>query len=414
MRIRSWTLVVVIGLLMILSNGVLAKQTVSFMTLDVVNFRPMLEKFIAEFEKANPDVDIVPIFTSQLEQQALTSLQSGDEPDIIFIYSNAIIPYIQQGRFSAIPESFEKKIKDSVYPYTLPALSSKGKLYGVPYNFFPSFSMIMYNIDLWKESGVDPTSAKSWNQFMQMTQKVTKRDASGRIVQAGFSAERDSENYFLAWVLQMGGKPFNKDGSPAFDNKLGRNAIQLYADIYRKWKVDDAEFGLTAEEFKKGRVAATVMGPWYGSIVSKDTPNIKFAYFKQPKISEDASLKWPLFQIWTHVVSKKSQKKDGVWRFLEYLMQPGNCARWSAFSGEMSTVIKAQDYPEVKKCNYLAPFAQVADYGVAEDLTQWLSTDVRVALRTMVRSVAYGQATIDQAMSTAVREISRITRHMVK
>jgi len=48
------------------------KQTVTFMALDVTNFRGALEQFIDEFEKQNPDVDIVPNFTPQLGAQFLS------------------------------------------------------------------------------------------------------------------------------------------------------------------------------------------------------------------------------------------------------------------------------------------------------------------------------------------------------
>jgi len=413
LKVRKILMVLAMVSLVFLNGIVFAEQQkVSFMTLDVVNFRPMLEQFIAEFEEANPDVDIEPIFTAELGQQAVTLIESGDEPDIIFMWSEGLINYIKQKRFSEIPENLARKMQDSMYPYVIEPVMVEGKFYGVPYNFFPGFSMIMYNIDLWEEVGIDPTTAKSWDEFMQMAQKVTKRDASGRITQVGFSAERNSDYYFIAFLLQLGGKPFNEDGTAAFDNELGRKALQLYADIYHKWQVDDAEFGLTADEFKKGRVASTVMGPWYGAIVAKDTPHIRFAYFKQPKISEEASLAWPLFEIWTHAVSKKAQNKDGVWRFLDYLTEPEVCARWSAFSGEFSTVIEARETPEVKNTPYLAPFAEIADLGVS--IVQWYSVDVQQALQEMTRSVAYGQATVDQAITTAAEEVNRIAKRSAR
>jgi ABC-type glycerol-3-phosphate transport system substrate-binding protein len=408
----------VLVLFVVLSLGISAfaqqKQEVSFMTLDVTNFRPMLEEFIVEFEKANPDVDIVPIFTSELGQQAITAIESGNEPDIIFIWSEALIPYFWAKRFATIPEKLEKKMRDSMYPYAIEAVEVEGKLYGVPYNFYPSFSMIMYNVDLWKEVGIDPTTAKTWDEFMEMAQKVTKRDASGRMTQAGFSAERDAFNYFMGWLLQMGGKVFNDDGTAAFDNELGRKALQLYADIYHKWKVDDAEFGLTADEFKKGRVASTVMGPWYGSLVSKEAPEIKFGYFKQPKISEESSLAWPLFEVWTHVVSNKAQEKDGVWRFLDYLTKPDVCARWSAFSGEFSTVAETREHPDIVNSPYLGPFIEVLDFGVSTNITTSMLEEVMTALQNMCRGVAYGQFAVDEAISETAREINRIVKRFTR
>lgn len=405
------SMIVFTGLLIIISGSTFAKQTVTFLSLDVVNFRPMLEEFIAEFEAANPDVDIEDTFSPQLYQQVMTGLESGTEPDIVFIWSNAMIPYVHRGRLGEIPQEFEMKLRDTLYDYTLLPVTHGEKLYGVPYNFFPWFSMIMYNVDLWNEAGVDPTVAKEWGQFMQLAQKVTKYDASGHMIQAGFSAERDRQEYFHSWLLQLGGKPFNEDGSAAFNNELGRKVAQLYVDIYLKWKVDHVEFGETVTQFKKGLVASTIIGPWFGSIVSKDTPHIKFDYFKQPKVSE-GPLYWALPQVWAHYISEKSMNKEAVWRFLDFLLQPEISARWSAFSGELSSVVEANKLSDVQDVHYLAPWIEIANLGVAEGIVEWSSEDMNEAIRDMLLKAVYGQATVDQAVSEAAQEVNRIAKRL--
>lgn len=383
-------------------------QTVTFITLDVVNFRPQLEIFIDEFMKANPNIKIDPVWSSDPEPQVITGLESGAEQDVTFIWSPALVPYVRQKKLAQLPAEFEKKVRDTVFDYALRPVTNEGKLYGVPYNYYPSFGSIMYNVDLWKQAGLDPAAAKTWDEFMAMCQKLTKRDATGRMTQAGFSAERDKDAYFYAFVFQGGGKIFNADGTAAFDNAIGRAALQRIVDVYTKWKVDDPEFGLTTDNFKQGTVAATNGMPWFASILAKDTPNIKFGFVPQPAVSSSPR-NWGLIEVWMHGISKRAEGNPAVWQFVDYLLQAKQMSRWSAFSGEMPANKDAAKATEVTSSPFLGPFVDLMPYGKAEGLIEHITGDVSVLLReTMPGKVIRGMQTVDEAIREAATEINRL------
>jgi len=387
-----------------------AGSKITFLTLDAVNFRGQLETFISEFQQVNPGVTIEADFNGDPGTTFVTAIESGTAPDITFLWSGALIPYVQQKRLAQVPEAFESKLKANIYDYALIPVSNDGKLYGIPYNFYPSFGEIMYNKDIISKSGIDPSTAKTWDELMQMAQKMTLRDASGKITQAGFSAERDADSYFMSWVLQAGGKIFNDDGTAAFDNAIGRAALQRYADIFLKWKVDSADFGKTTDEFKKGTVAMTNGMPWFASILAKDTPNLPFDFFRTPTINGADPL-WPLFEVWMFSVSQKAANNNTVWQFLEFLTDPERSARWSQFSGEIAAVKGATKFPQLSESAFLKPFLPLMPYGRSKNVLKWLSSDVTDVLRTtMPQSVIFGQATVDEAIKAAVAEINRINK----
>ncbi len=392
-----------------------AKQTVTFMALDVTNFRGALEDFIAEFEKENPDVDIVANFTPQLGTQFLSMFQANNLDDITFISSARIVPLLSSGKLAPLPDDLAARLHDTLWPSALGAVTRDGKLYAVPYNFYPNSGIVMYNEKLWADAGVDPADAKTWDEFMALAQKVTTRDASGHMTQSGFSGQQEQFTIYLAWLLQLGGKPFNEDGTAAFNSEAGRTALQLYADIYQKWKVDDYEFGKTVDEFNQERAASTMIGPWYESILAKDHPNIKIGHVTQPPlpgVDPSQPLYWALIETWAHLVSPEGAKKEATWRFIDFLLRPDIAARWSQFSGEMTTVKAAADLPEVKDTVYIAPYVPALEYGVEENVTEYLSSDVVDALTTMLESVARGQATVQDALDTAERDVNRLTKRM--
>lgn len=394
-----------------------SQQTVSFMAFDAVNFRGALEDFIAEFEKANPDVDIVPTFSPQLFDQFVPMLQANSLSDITFIASGSFIPYLASGRIQPIPDEFAAKLTDALNPASLGAVSREGKIFAVPYNYYPSSGVIMLNDALWEQAGIKPSDAKTWDELMTMAQAVTKTDASGRMTQSGFSGQRSVYNIFVAWLLQLGGKPFNPDGTAAFNSEAGAAALQQFADVYQKWHVDDYEFGATIDNFNKGLVAATMVGPWYGAILAKEFPDIRVGYINQPPlpgVKAGQPNYWALPEVWAHVVSAEGAKKDGVWRFLDYLIQPEVAARWSAFSGEMPTVTKALEFPEVTSTPYIAPYIDALQYGVSDGVTAYLSEDVTTVIETMMESVGRGQTSIQDALATAEQEVNRLTARMVQ
>lgn len=390
------------------SEGNGEQQTISFLTLDAVNFRGALEEFIEEFEAAYPNVTVEADFSGSLGSQVRAGFESGTEPDIVFMWSGGLINYVEDQRVAPFPADVEARMRDAIYDYALLPAENEGRLYALPYNYYPSFGQVLYNTALTNAAGVDPSDASTWDELMEMAQDLTVRDDSGRIVQAGFSAERDPDAYFMSWVLQAGGKIFNEDGTAAFNNEIGREALQRYVDIYERWEVDSPEFGLTTDEFKKGTVAMTNGMPWYASIVQKDTPDIQFDFADTPTI-DGAEPYWPFFEVWMHVVSPNAAEKEAVWDFLEFIAEPERAARFSGFSGEISAVKDAVDEPQLAENEILAPFLPLMPYGVAEGVVTWLSGDVVEVLReTMPQSVIFGQATVDEAIEAAAAEINRI------
>lgn len=393
------------------------KQTVTFMALDVTNFRGALEQFIGEFEAANPDVDIEANFTPELFNQFLPLLQADNLSDITFISSAAIVPFLASGRLAPLPAEWAAEVKSVVYPAAVGPVSRGDEMFAIPYNYYPNSGVIMYNKALWEEAGLDPSTATTWDGFMELAQGVTKRDANGAMTQAGFSAQQEPHTIFLAWLLQLGGKPFNEDGSAAFNSDAGKAALQLYADIFQKWKVDDYEFNSTITAFNQGQAAATMVGPWYESILAKDFPSIQVGHAVQPPlpgVEAGQTNDWALLEVWSHVVSAKGAEKEGTRRFLDFLLQPEIAARWSAFSGEMPAVMAASSFPEVTDTTYIAPYVTALQYGVSENVTSYLSSDVNTALVAMLESVARGQASVDDALATAEAEVNRLTARMVK
>ena len=157
-----------------------------------------------------------------------------------------------------------------------------------------------------------------------------------------------------------------------------------------------------------------MIGPWYESILAKDHPNIVLGHVKQPPLPGVDPSKpnyWALQEVWSHLVSREGAKKEGVWRFIKFLIQPDIAARWSQFSGEMTAVKAAATLPQVVETTYIAPYVDALDYGVTKNIPEYLSSDVVTVLTKMLETVARGGA-VQDALDAAEKETNRLTARM--
>ena len=82
-----------------------------------------------------------------------------------------------------------------------------GELYGVP--FHNSTPLLYYNVDHFKEAGLDPAKPlRTWAELADIAKKLTKGDRHGFLMPAGYD--------YLGWLMEAlslsnGGRYFNEE-----------------------------------------------------------------------------------------------------------------------------------------------------------------------------------------------------------
>lgn len=125
------------------------------------------KNIVAGFEAANPGikVEIVPVDFSNAEQVIKTGIASGNPVDVSFFWGTQISAFTQSDMALDLTPYLEAN--DSAWKNTfVPALIDGGKVgdkyYAVSYQ--PVIETIFYNVDLFKEHGVEvPTT---WDEYM--------------------------------------------------------------------------------------------------------------------------------------------------------------------------------------------------------------------------------------------------------
>jgi len=122
------------------------------------------EALIADFEAANPDVDVVVNnFDHEGYKTAIRNFLTADSPDLANWYAgNRMAPFVAAGQFQDVSDVWESNGLSESLASAKASMTIDGKQWGVPYTYYQWG--IYFNKDVYKAAGVDvPTT---WDQFI--------------------------------------------------------------------------------------------------------------------------------------------------------------------------------------------------------------------------------------------------------
>ena len=135
-----------------------------------------------------------------------------------------------------------------------------GKTWGIP--FQRSTIVLYYNKEAFKEAGLDPNRPPAnWKEMAEYAQKLTKRDASGKVTQWGVQIPSSGFPYWLfqALAIEAGANLMNAAGTETYyDKPEVIAALQYWVDLVKKDKVHPegiVEWGTTPKDFFEKKVA---------------------------------------------------------------------------------------------------------------------------------------------------------------
>ena len=196
---------------------------------------PVWDKYNAnkskEFEKLHPGVVVKyePI-AGRFMDKILTQIAARVAPDVF--YATNTTSFIRRGILLEITEYIkeDRAYFEKVFSPLMEGNTYEGKIYTLPGNC--AIDCIYYNKDLFdKEKVPCPDESWTWEDLLDASKKLTKRDSSGNIIQYGCISDQSA----LLQILQNGGKIWNDDGSKCIINSpQAREAIKFWRDLYAK------------------------------------------------------------------------------------------------------------------------------------------------------------------------------------
>ncbi len=382
----------------------------------------IIDGFVTDFEKENPGIKLKPIYTGSSQDsiaKALTAVKGGDPPVMAILLSTDMYSLIDE--YAIVPfDDFVKTADDrawlgSFYPAFMENSRTGGKTWGIP--FQRSTIVLYYNKEAFKEAGLDPNRPPAnWKEQVEYAQKLTKRDASGKVTQWGIQIPSEGFPYWLfqALAIQAGQQLMNDAGTEVYYDKPGTiEGLQYWVDLVNKYKVHPegiVVWGTTPKDFFERKVA--MMWTTTGNLTNVRT-NAKFDFgvamlpAGKQRGSPTGGGNFYLF--------KKSTpaQRDAAVKFIKWVTTPQRAAQWGIDTGYVAVRADAWDTPAMKQYVSGFPAAVVArdqlPYAKAE-LATHDNQRVTQALNDGLQAALTGTKTPEQAMKDAQREAERLLR----
>ncbi len=366
-----------------------------------------MQRVVEDFNKEHADIHVSATYTGSYDDTSFktrAAMQGGRPPAVVLQSANYLRDYAINGEAISLNSLIEKDgqtstaFMDQFWPALRPNAVEAGQVMGVP--FQNSTPVLYYNVDAFKEVGLDPDKPPAtWDEWVDAAKKLTKRDG-GQVTRWGLMMSTIEDN--LMWLvsglaMSNGGQYFDVDwgGEVYYNTPSTLGAIRFLDDLIHKHKVmpegtNDAN--AMASAFFSGRAAMILNSTGALSFVRA---NMKAPYkvaFVPRALMNAVPIGGGSLMIPT---GNAPERVQAAWVLIKWMTSPAVAARWSRFTGYFAPNKGAYDLPEMQDFLREHPDAKVA-LDQLQYARPWFATyqtvPVRKALGDQVQLLLSGRA----------------------
>src|SRR5918996_507591 len=183
--------------------------------------RPGIEKVIADFEAAHPNIKIESeaLSFSEIARQLVLRVRSGNPPDVAQIAGNDTILVAATGGLEPLGPYSEDGTRAALKPGALSGLEVDGELIALPWNLAPAG--LWYNKDIMAKAGLDPADPPGTIDEL-MAAMAAIRETQPDVIPLGM----DTTNRAFAlssnwpWMRTFGAVPIGEQSSGAGSEEM--------------------------------------------------------------------------------------------------------------------------------------------------------------------------------------------------
>ncbi|WP_421360595.1 ABC transporter substrate-binding protein [Agrobacterium rosae] len=416
-------------------SGLASAET---LTIATVNNGDMIrmQGLTSEFTAKNPDIKVewVTLEENVLRERVTTDIATnGGQYDIMTIGNYEVPIWAKQGWLLPLEKLGDNYDVADMLPSIKGGLTVDSKLYAAP--FYGESAMIMYRKDLFEKAGLKMPENPTWEFIGDAARKITDRkvDINGMCLR-GKAGWGENMAFITALTNSFGGRWFDENWKPQFDQPEWKNALQFYVDLMKDAGPSGASsngFNENLTLFQQGKCGMWIDATVAASFVSnpkdsKVADQVDYALFPtHAELKNHGNWLWS----WNLAIPKSSQKAEAAEKFIawatskEYTQLVASKDGWANVPpGTRTSLYKNADYE--KAAGFAAPTLAAMN---AADITkptvkpvpytggQFVAIPEFQSLGTTVgqlfSAVVAGQSSVDDALasaqSTATREMTR-------
>ena len=384
----------------------------------------IIDSYAADFEKENPGIKIKPIYSGTYQDsitKALTAVKSGEPPVTSILLStdmytlideDAIVPFDDLIKTRRGPRLAQELLSRRSWRTARPAARR-----GASRSSARRSSCTTTRRCSRRRGSTRTGRRRTGRSRLEYAQKLTKRDASGKVTQWGVQIPSSGFPYWLfqALAIQNGVNLMNPRGHRDLLRPAGgdRGAAATGSTSCKKHKVHPegiVEWGTTPKDFFEKKMA--MMWTTTGNLTNvKNNAKFDFGVAMLPAGKQRGSPtgggNFYLFKKTTPA------QREAAFKFIKWITTPQRAAQWGIDTGYVAVRADALETPVMKK--YVAGFprrpSRATSCRIAKaELSTHDNQRVTKALNDGLQAALTGTKTPEQAMKDAQREAERLLR----
>lgn len=236
------------------------------------------------FNASQKRIHVNLLTVSQIDQKLLLACAGGNPPDVAGLWSYNVNVYADKGAIIPLDRYLANAgiAEDQYIPVFWGICKYRGKVWALPST--PASTALHWNKELFREAGLDPNRPpRTIEELDAYSEKLTKRDASGKIIQMGFMPSEPgwwnwSWGYFFGGTLWDGKSKITTNCPEniraykwvaSYAKRYGAQQLQLFRSGF-------GNFSSPQNAFLSGKVAMEIQGVWMHNFIEKYAPNLKW------------------------------------------------------------------------------------------------------------------------------------------
>lgn len=365
----------------------------------------MLVELVDRFNEENTDgITVEMDISSDFDSQLSTAFAANEGPTMIL--SSSAYRFTYGDYLQDVSDVFDKTElnKDDFIQSYLDYCSDGDSMYFVPFQVVGYY--MYWNKDLFEAAGLDPdTPPANWDEWESFAASITNPDQN--VYGSGISYDYA---YQIAHIMQrFGGLAVTGEDGNWTANFENNEGYKEFLNMYKEM-VDNGDNPLEADTdsmASAGQIGITVGGPWVTSGLDTAGVNYGIGLIPQGDAGDMNSVEVIGFVITT---AASDAEKEAAYKFIEWWNtadEDGNspALEWSLQNGYPAYTYSVQENEEYQSNEKLSAMSAAnpdapTDFIVDSNFPgiNAVLTDV---IPQMINSVAFGDATVDEALVNA-------------
>ncbi|MEV0010987.1 sugar ABC transporter substrate-binding protein [Streptomyces sp. NPDC047973] len=312
------------------------------------------KEIIADFEKANPDIDVqyVGIASTEAQSKYDTAIQGGGLPDVGGVGAAMVAGITAQDALEPLHDriadsSLKGKLNEAMLENVKNA-AGRDETYTVPIS--ATNGVLYYRTDLFEKAGLGEPD--TWDEFYEAAAKLTdkRKNSFGYTIRGGPGS-----------IAQALDAMYGQSGIDSFWDESGTHttvndpknvaALEKYAGLYKKVTPEadlNNDFTKMVAQFDSGSIAMLNhnLGSYQDHVSSLGAD--KFRGIPQPELADGTRV------MVSNPVSglgllKSSENKAAAWKFIEFAASHASNSKFSESAGLIPANKEAAEDPWLDK-----------------------------------------------------------------